>query len=45
MEQHSGELYDEDEGEEEHEDETDRLQLKVFFSDVHLETKAAFDLF
>lgn len=36
MEQHSGELDDQNEGEEEHEDETDRFQLKVLFGNVDL---------
>lgn len=36
MEQHSNELDDQDEGEEEHEDETNRLQLQVLLTNKHL---------
>lgn len=36
MEHHCGELDDQDQGEEEHEHQTDRFQLQVFLADVNL---------
>lgn len=39
MEQHGDELDDEDQGEEEHEDQTDGFELQIFLADVHLERR------
>lgn len=41
MEQHGNELNDKNKGEEKYEHETDRFQLEILFTDVHLKERSA----
>lgn len=45
MEQHGDELDDENKGKEEHEDQTDRFELEIFFCDVYLKERTVLHLF